>query len=192
MRKNERWACPDGEWVVEMIDKNGDYDGYRPRRVWDGHPEYIRMYTEGPCPQIQAHLRAGKSDYDRSKNFGLSLKKVIRGLDKELDKRAANPGCTLYRMDDGYLASTRKGDVVVDKGYLSTTTDKSIFSGKRSYLYIIDCFEPGGAKVDDLSHYNEKEYLFKRNSKFTVVYEGWTVMLNKSVRLIHLRYEGEA
>ena len=192
MKKTERWACPDGEWTVEMLDENGEYDGYRPRRFWDGHPEFIRMYTEGPCAQIQGWLRAGKKDYKASLNFHISLSRLIRGLDRELSKRLAAPKQRVYRMDNGYLESTLSNGEMVDKGYLSTTTDTSVFSWTRKYLYIIDCDAPAGAMVDDLSHYDEKEYLFQRGSRFVVTGEKWAVKNNMSIKTYYLKYKGRA
>ena len=193
MRNSLVWRNSESGWQLDIY-KNGQYKASRKPHFWDGRPEFIRMYTEGPCPQIQKYLRAGIDEYDPSKNFGLDIQTVIDGIDRELENRASSPKTSIvWRMDDGELISHQANKTIVDRGYTSTTVDTGIFSGKRSVLYRIEGVTPdAGAMVDSTSQYDEAEYMLRRGSRFEVVSDNrcYFKQCRKHVRLVVLRYIG--
>lgn len=191
--KTKVYRNTDGQWYVDTY-KNNEIKSTRKTRRWE-KPEYIRMYTEGPCSQIQAYLRSGINKYNPALNFGLSINTVINGIDRELENRLGDPAPKfVYRMDNGELLSHMDENVIVDKGYTSTTVDTHIFSGKFSVLYKIEGLAwDAGSMVDDLSQYNEAEYLFRRGSQFKVIEsnsEYYLEHIRKTVRLVRLQYTG--
>ena len=184
----------DGKWYIDTY-KNNELKSTRKPRFWDGRPEYIRMYTEGPCSQIQAYLRAGIKTYDPAQNFGLQIETVISGIDQEIENRLGVPvPNVVYRMDDGELLSYRVGDTIVDRGYTSTTVDTGIFTGKFSIVYKIEGLTwDSGCMVDNLSQYDEEEFLLRRGSQFKVIEsnsEYYLEHIRKTVRLVRLQYAG--
>lgn len=191
--KTKVYRNTDGQWYIDTY-KNNELKSTRKPRFWE-KPEYIRMYTEGPCSQIQAYLRAGIKTYDPAQNFNLPVEAVIDGIDKEIENRLGGPvPNVVYRMDNGELLSHRVGDAIVDHGYTSTTVSTRIFSGKFSIAYKIDGLTwDSGCMVDDLSQYDEEEFLLRRGSKFEIVDEKCKTYLRvngQSVRCVKLRYVG--
>lgn len=159
----------------------------------EGRPDALALYIEGPAQAINTSLRTGMSVFKPEEAFGLTLETLCDELDAQLDGIQGDVPDVVVRVDDGQLANYISNEVVVDNGYLSTTILSEITMGAdRAFSYRIHGLKPGcGADISEFSRYNtEKEFLFKRGAKFSVLSKSPREVVGQTGVHYELRFEG--
>ena len=138
----------------------------------------INLYTRADAYylHINNYIRlnkialGAKADGFNKENLTTITKVINNGLDKIPDKHKGivYRGTTLPKeVLDLYKQSFKSKTPVVEKGFLSTSSEKK-FAFNGNHFFIIK--SKTGTKIDKLSDLpNEKEVLFKTNKKFNIL-----------------------
>lgn len=163
-----QWTIYSTEWSFRNREEAQDYA--------------IHQYTEGPCALIQ-QAAAGKPvpQWSRLCKRGFSVEEIVELIDEFLirpEKWEYQDGWktekihhyqpTVLRADDGrFLEILKEGGVV--QNYLSTTMyNRQVFDNKVRYK-ITEVTEDSGKAIFSHSKYEEGEWLFRRNSRFSLI-----------------------
>jgi len=136
-----------------------------------GRPDALTLYLEGPAEAINTDLRTGAKTFNPDECFGLTLEALCEELDAQIEALGTEVPEVVTRVDDGQLENYIFSGCVVDNGYLSTSIRKDVIESDRAVSYRIKGLKPGcGADIQSFSRWGtEKEFLFKRGAKFSVV-----------------------
>jgi hypothetical protein len=169
---------------------------------YDADPEqgaYVEDYTMNAYQPINHYLRTGKWDEENESYIKKSeVSEYRRALDGAISRTEAPRDMLLYRGTHGVDAfeTLKVGDVFMDKGYVSTTTDpKQLWSFMSTALggsydsrpvqkgYVLQVTVPKGSNVLSVNRYfkgvserfgptegirEENEHILPRGSKFRV------------------------
>jgi hypothetical protein len=173
----------------------------------DAHPQFdfgedgtnVEYYTNVGSWEINGLLRTGKLSQDASFSKE-EIKDMVKSLDTEIEKTSTPRNMVLFRGTSGtgtnVFEKLQKGDIYIDKGFGSTTTDIGVVPEFMSTAtggrfdsrpiekgYVLEISVPKGSKVLSVNNYfkkvsgrygpsdtirQENEHILPRNTKFKV------------------------
>lgn len=129
----------------------------------------LNAYTDGNTRSIESQLRRGE--------IGPRVQAIVDNLDKVIERSKVPENLTVYRGGFGEkLASLKPGDLVHDKGYVSTTLNANVAAGfagvggtgdPSKAIYKIN-LPKGSSGYFVYDFERENEVLLPRNSVFRV------------------------
>ena len=190
----ELWKS--GVSLGDMTDKNGNLKLIKEMKFVTSKPEIIRTTNMTDAQKAMSKFDVSKTDkmaildytgeqfgmingYLRGRRAAIlpEAQKTISGLDSFLES-APKVETTSYRgvmLDEKIFnewKTLKKGGLFADKGFMSTTHDKSVidaFKGSAQYQAEIHIKGKNGVLIESFSDAKEeKEILFKRGSTFNV------------------------
>jgi len=135
----------------------------------------IKDYTASSYRQVNGHLRGGQPATPE-------VLAQIAKIDSVLDSASLPQAMTVYRGAGSLQAKEfsakglRKGSVITDAGFLSTSTNRAVasnFAGASRSSILMEIRAPKGVKALNISHFSdspgENEVLFARSTRMKVV-----------------------
>jgi hypothetical protein len=205
--------------IIQGVKKHGEHDqkthgswatgegvGYKDS---DNHPEFdfneehgtnLEYYTNVGSWEINGLLRTGKLPKDATFSKE-EIRDIIKSMDTEMDKTSAPRDMTFFRgtsggKTDSTFGALKEGDIFIDKGFVSTTSDKEVVTEFMSTAtggryddrpiekgYVLEISVPKGSKVLSVNQYfkktsgrygpsesirTENEHILPRGTKFRV------------------------
>lgn len=162
-------------------------------KISKSEKDAIHDYTDGGYAKMNDILR-GKLSEEREK---AALKKdpelydKMFNIEQAINKFELSEGIKVYRIADSDSFNIPKvGDTFHDKGFVSTTTERSVLDDMQGdVIFEIDVSAGKGigAYIDEFSEYGrEQEFLMQRDSEFEVI----SIKEENGIKIVKMQYKG--